>query len=723
MSTINGGSQDETFYLRTSGRSVTVDGGAGFDTLDVDWSDKTADLRGRFDDRYGMEALLDDYSAGVLINATRIERLIVRFGSGNDQFDLGGRAQAELDGGLGTDIFRGDFRGLTENITFALDEGATSVIGGQGSSIIGFERVQFFTGAGDDDLAGGAGADVLSGGAGANRLSGGGGDDQLFSAGGVNTVIGGAGDDRWSGDYRDAAALRLSQSGACAFALSDGSSVSGVEIVELSLGAGDDVIEIGQDVGQLSVDAGGGTDTVVANWSAATDSATGVYGGPAGVLQLFGRDTNDRATFANVEVLDVTFGAGDDRFSAIQPVRATLDGGAGTDFFYADFSASPFSLRFSVNHMADARGATIEDVTVRNFEQVELRTGAGDDRLTGGALDDRFFSGNGFDTIRGGGGSDTIYAGGGNDVVEGGGGADLLFGEAGIDTVTYATARGGVTVSLAARLAQQTGGAGIDLIEGFENLTGSSFADVLTGDAEANEINGGGGDDRVVAARGDDFVDGAAGNDTLVGGAGHDRLFGDLGDDTIAGGTGDDELFGSFGDDTIGGNAGGDYLEGFDGEDVLRGDAGADFLDGGNEDDLLLGGNGADRLFGGFGDDRLRGGAGADTLTGEGGADRFVFGDGDVGTSATAADVVADFNRADGDRLDLRGIDAASGAAGDQVFAFIGAGAFSAQAGELRYEQDAGGVFLQGDTDGDGAADFYIRVENVATLVAADVIL
>lgn len=726
MTTLIGGAEDDSFFLRSSSRSVTVDGAGGIDTLDVDWSDKTADLRGRFDDRSGAgEAFLDDFGAGVLIDAIRIERLVVRFGSGNDQFDLGGGALADLDGGLGTDIFRGDFRTLTAGITFALDEtqGAASVIKGQGSSITAFERVQLFTGDGDDDLTGGAGVDVLSGGGGANRLAGGAGDDQLFSGSGVNTVLGGAGDDRWSGDYRDAGALRFTQAGAASYSLSDGSSVSDVEIVEVLLGAGDDTIELGQGVQQVTIDTGVGLDRAVVDWSATTGSVSGFYGGPADLLQLFGSETAERINLRNIEIFDATLGSGDDRFALIQPLRAELDGGGGTDFFYADFSASPFSMRFAVNAMANGGTAAIADVTVRNFEQVELRTGSGDDRLTGGALDDRFFSGAGFDTLLGGGGSDTIYAGADNDLVEGGAGNDQLFGEEGIDTLSYATARAAVTVNLAESLAQQTGGAGIDLIDGFENLTGSAFADMLSGDRGDNALNGGDGDDSLIGAAGDDIVDGAGGSDVLIGRGGRDKLYGDIGDDRILGGLGEDELFGSFGDDLVAGNEGRDYLEGFDGADVLRGDDGADFLDGGNDDDMLSGGRGADRLFGGAGQDRLRAGEGADTLSGDGGADRFIFGEGDTGATLATADTVVDFSRADGDKLDLRWIDADAGTAGDQAFAFVGSEAFSSQAGEVRFEQDAGGLYVQGDTDGDGAADFLIRVENTPALVAADLIL
>jgi hypothetical protein len=68
------------------------------------------------------------------------------------------------------------------------------------------------------------------------------------------------------------------------------------------------------------------------------------------------------------------------------------------------------------------------------------------------------------------------------------------------------------------------------------------------------------------------------------------------------------------------------------------------------------------------------------------------------------------------------------GAGGDQAFAFIGSAAFSGQAGQLRAEQSgttAGLWTVQGDLDGNGAADFQllVTVADSHTLTAADFIL
>ena len=80
--------------------------------------------------------------------------------------------------------------------------------------------------------------------------------------------------------------------------------------------------------------------------------------------------------------------------------------------------------------------------------------------------------------------------------------ANVLDGGDGTDTVSYNSAPGAVTVSLAVSGPQETSGAGIDKLVNVENLTGSSFNDTLTGNAGANTIVGG------------------AGNDVLSGGAG-----------------------------------------------------------------------------------------------------------------------------------------------------------------------------------------------------------
>ena len=156
------------------------------------------------------------------------------------------------------------------------------------------------------------------------------------------------------------------------------------------------------------------------------------------------------------------------------------------------------------------------------------------------------------------------------------------------------------------------------------------------------------------------------------------------------------------------------------GDDVLRGGHSNDRLDGGAGSDNIDGGRGNDQIDGGEGVDRLRGGSGRDILVGGADADAFMFENGDVRTTRTQADVVRDFAQLDGDLINLQFLDAKTATEADDRFAFLGNKAFSGIAGQLRYDVVAGNTFVEGNTDGDKLADFYVRLDGLHTLVAAD---
>lgn len=71
-------------------------------------------------------------------------------------------------------------------------------------------------------------------------------------------------------------------------------------------------------------------------------------------------------------------------------------------------------------------------------------------------------------------------------------------------------------------------------------------------------------------------------------------------------------------------------------------------------------------------------------------------------------DVITDFSRAEDHYIDLRSIDADSISAGNQAFDFVGSRSFSGEAGELRFKNG----ILSGDVDGDGYADFQLKVDD-----------
>lgn len=276
-----------------------------------------------------------------------------------------------------------------------------------------------------------------------------------------------------------------------------------------------------------------------------------------------------------------------------------------------------------------------------------------------------------------------------------------------------------------------------------ENALGGSGADTLLGSEIANLLDGGAGADRITGNGGEDTLRGGAGNDQLDGGAGNDTLGGGDGDDVLVGGAGNDLLDGGAGNDTASyaaisaavrvslaiagaqatGGAGNDTLTGIEnlvggtGADILVGNDGANLIEGGGGADQLSGGGGADILIGGGGRDLLQGGAGGDIF-------RFAaLGDLPV-TTVTTADTITDFNSAQGDRIDLSAIDAIKQTASvNDAFTWIGSGAFTKVAGQLRYVVTNGVGLVSGDIDGNGTADFAIRIDGGPALTALDFIL
>jgi Ca2+-binding RTX toxin-like protein len=248
------------------------------------------------------------------------------------------------------------------------------------------------------------------------------------------------------------------------------------------------------------------------------------------------------------------------------------------------------------------------------------------------------------------------------DTLHGNAGTNVLNGGAGVDTLSYARAAAAVTVDLSLTTAQATGGAGLDTVLLFENLTGSTYADTLS------------------AGAGNNLIDGGAGADTMTGGAGNDTYVVDNTLDTVVevtyGGT--DTVISSVtyklsntaaenltltGSDNINatGNALSNVLTGNAGANVLNGGGGSDTANyagvatsvtvnlatglatgGGGSDSLIsienvVTGSGADGISGSDAANVLNGGAGNDSLTGGLGADTFVF------DNLMGADAVTDF--------------------------------------------------------------------------------
>jgi Ca2+-binding RTX toxin-like protein len=158
----------------------------------------------------------------------------------------------------------------------------------------------------------------------------------------------------------------------------------------------------------------------------------------------------------------------------------------------------------------------------------------------------------------------------------------------------------------------------------------------------------------------------------------------------------------------------------FEGNDELNGSAFADVLFAFKGDDIIKGGTGNDEMNGGEGEDDLTGGLGADTQTGGDGADTFFYSSILESTKKTdGGDTILDFNRIEDDDIDLKAIDAKAGGA-DNEFKWIGKKSFHDKKGELRYKVKDGDTYVQGDTDGNGKADFIVLLEGVTKVKVSD---
>ena len=229
-----------------------------------------------------------------------------------------------------------------------------------------------------------------------------------------------------------------------------------------------------------------------------------------------------------------------------------------------------------------------------------------------------------------------------------------------------------------------------------------------------------------------DFLHGTSGSDILYGLNGNDWMYGHEGNDTFHGGAGVDSYVGGAGDDIF-------YIENTGGETAIEGSnqgtdkayASVNFtlptnvewliltgngylgignnqsnsMEGNSSGNYLDGKGGNDGIWGFGGNDIIVGGNGKDVLYGGSGADRFDFNNVTESPANSNRDIIADFNRSQGDKIDLSGIDADLTQPGNQAF--------------------TQGIYSAGILTGDviGGADIQIQLTGAPTLLATDIIL
>ena len=270
-------------------------------------------------------------------------------------------------------------------------------------------------------------------------------------------------------------------------------------------------------------------------------------------------------------------------------------------------------------------------------------------RLLGTTMVDTIYGLGGNDRLSGNLGDDTLDGGDGNDILTGGIGSDQLIGGNGIDTANYSLSQA-VSVNLATGEATGTEAIG-DTFSSIENLTGSTFNDILVGDAGNNRISGG-------AGSGADHLYDGAGDDVLLGGLGADWLWADMGgtNDAYIGGGGVDWLrFDNLNQAVtvnlakMTADSGADHAK-VTGIELVRGTV---------FDDVLVGNAYANQLFGNEGNDIIRTLAGADVANGGLGADTFQFYTADVIGIADrflGNDSIYGFDLAQGDKIDVHNL-------------------------------------------------------------------
>jgi serralysin len=467
-------------------------------------------------------------------------------GSGNDTI-VGNEANNGLIGNDGNDTLAGDLgndvlKGAAGNDVLK-GGGNDTLDGGAGNDTLLGED-------GDDQVFGGAGNDNITVGSGDDSADGGDGDDIISRGGGSSLedeYTGGAGTDTINTDGSgfvdgvvfDMTAGYLILNGSnyevwSAFENYDGSTGTGAEDVLGTAGA--NLIELGS--GNNIANGRGGNDIIYAG--AGNDNILG----EAGNDQLFGQDGNDI----------LVGGLGAD----------ALDGGTGTDYAsYVNATAGVLvDFLFAGSNTGEAAGDTY--VSIENID------GSGfNDSLRGDNLVNIIAGQNGNDALFGRGGADQLFGGNGNDTLIGGTQADLLFGGAGSDVASYFQAAAGLRADLS-NAATNTGEAVGDVYNLIEGLVGSTFGDVLVGNA------------------GNNVLAGYIGSDQMFGNNGNDNMYGSVGDDFIGGGANNDSLFGGDGADTLFGGANGDQMFGGNNNDIFLYTATTDSTAGAGQTDVIL---------------------------------------------------------------------------------------------------------------------------------------
>jgi len=222
----------------------------------------------------------------------------------------------------------------------------------------------------------------------------------------------------------------------------------------------------------------------------------------------------------------------------------TMDGGAGNDTYVVDNAGD--SVIESASGGTDLVQSSIATYTLPpNVENLQLM-GSANINGTGNSLNNILFANRGDNVLDGGTGNNTV---------------SYQFGAGKIVVGEYGP---GVQVDLTKQglnSPQHTGGSGLDTLVNIQNLTGSSYDDVIIGDNNPNILDGGLGSDTVSYSHAVNSVTvdlggltstgkatGGGGNDTLLN---FENVIGSSYDDILKGTVGNNSFDGGDGVDTV----------------------------------------------------------------------------------------------------------------------------------------------------------------------------
>ncbi|HEV7606769.1 MAG TPA: calcium-binding protein [Steroidobacteraceae bacterium] len=499
--------------------------------------------------------------------------------------------------------------------TLALNTGAGNDIVDASTMLATGVVLNVDAGAGNDQIFGGAGADNILGGAGNDVIDGNRGDDvALMGDGndlfvwdpgeGSDVIEGQAGTDTLQFNGSNANEnITLSANGQHATFFRDVANVTmdtnGVENIVFNAQAGTDNIVINDltgtavDLVTLNLD---GADTVTMHGTALAD-AVRVANFGAGV-QVTGLAADVRVAGADLasDHLEVRGGTGDD----------TLDA--------SGLSNNRIQLQlFGENGNDRIIGSGGDDFINGGLGTDTVSMGAGDDRFqwNPGEGNDVIDGQSGFDTHEfngSGAGENFTLAAGGNDVLLTRNVGNIvmdqvdverveIFARGGIDNVEIGELRGTDVREVLVDLTGVAGGTSGDGAQDTVTLNGGAGGEILTVSASGDDllvnglanamriantdasdhivVRGAGGADVINAAT----VPAAAANLTLDGGIGNDTLIAGGNDTILLGGAGNDLLIGNSGDDTLNAGGGNDILFGGGGNDLFSGDDDFTILD------------------------------------------------------------------------------------------------------------------------------------------------